>query len=121
MMKYNKKDAIQLINDKLNHKSMMTYKEIAEITGYHPKYILKLKKEIVEQSIQEEHGNKGKKSHHSIPVEEEEKIVNLYKRSNASIRKFCKFYGKRSYSCIYQILKRNGLLEKKTDKSVLKK
>lgn len=120
-MKYNKKDTIQLIEDRLNKKSMMTYKEIAEITGYHPKYILKLKKEVIEKKVQLEHGNKGKKSHHSIPKEEEEKIINLYKRSNASIRKFCKFYGRRSYSCIYQILKRNGLLEKETDESVSKK
>ena len=37
--------------------------------------------------------------------EEKTKIINLYKRSNASIRRFCKFYGSRSYSCVYNVIK----------------
>ena len=36
--------------------------------------------------------------------EEKEYIKKLYARSSASIRKFCKFYGKHSYSCIYNII-----------------
>lgn len=111
-MKYNKKDTAQLIKDKLNGKSMLTYEEIAQITGYHPKYILRLKREIVNGTIQLEHGNKDKPSYKAISKEEEEKIVGLYRRSNASVRRFCKFYGRRSYSCIYYILKKNGLLDK---------
>lgn len=114
-MKYNKKETVDLIRDKLNGKSMLTYEEIASITGYHPKYILRLKKEILEDKIQLEHGNKNKTSYKAISKEEEEKIIGLYKRSNASIRRFCKFYGRRSYSCIYYILKKNGLLESKKD------
>lgn len=111
-MKYDKKETARLIQDKLNGKSMLTYSEIAEITGYHPKYILRLKKEILDNKINLEHGNKNKTSYKAIPKEEEEKIVNLYKRSNASVRRFCKFYGRRSYSCIYYILKKHGLLDK---------
>ena len=42
--------------------------------------------------------------------EEKQKIITLYKKSNVSIRKFCKFYNKRSYSCIYNLLKENGLI-----------
>ena len=42
-MKYNKKDAALLIQQKLYGDNFLTYKEIAEVTGYHPKYILKLK------------------------------------------------------------------------------
>ena len=103
--------AISLIKDKLNNKSSLSYVEIAQLTNYHPKYILKLKKDIINNNINYVHGNKFKKPANTIPIEEEEKIVNLYKRSNASIRRFCKFYGRRSYSCIYNILKRNGLLE----------
>lgn len=112
-MKYNKKDAVDLIQDKLDGKSMLTYGEIARITGYHPKYILKLKKEILENVVCLEHGNKNKPSYKAISKEEEEKIVGLYKRSNASVRRFCKFYGRRSYSCIYCILKKHGLIEPK--------
>ena len=103
--------AIRLIKDKLNNKSSLSYVEIAELTNYHPKYILKLKKDIINNNISYVHGNKFKKPTNTIPIEEEQKIVNLYKRSNASIRRFCKFYGRRSYSCIYNVLKRNGLLD----------
>ena len=99
-----KEEAIALIKKKLEGNSFYTYNEIAEITGYHPKYILKLKKEILEGSISLEHGNKNRKPINAISEEEKQKIINLYKRSNASIRKFCKFYGRRSYSCIYNII-----------------
>lgn len=100
-----KEEATKLIKDKLNKKSFLSYIEIAEITGYHPKYILKLKKEILEGNISMEHGNKHRKPVNAISEEEKIKIINLYKRSHASIRKFCKFYAKRSYSCVYNIIK----------------
>lgn len=100
-----KEEAAKLIKDKLNKKSFLSYIEIAEITGYHPKYILKLKKEILEGNINMEHGNKNRKPVNAISEEEKLKIINLYKRSHASIRKFCKFYAKRSYSCVYNIIK----------------
>ncbi len=109
-MSEDREQAIQLIKDKLNNKSSLSYVGIAKLTNYHPKYILKLKKDILNNNINYIHGNKNKKPANTIPIEEEQKIVNLYKRSNASIRRFCKFYGKRSYSCIYNVLKRNGLL-----------
>lgn len=100
-----KKEAVQLIKNKLANDSFYTYKEIAEITGYHPKYLLKLKKEILEDTISLEHGNKNRKPVNTLSEEEKEKIISLYKRSNASIRKFCRFYGSRSYSCVYNIIK----------------
>ena len=110
-MKYDKKDAVTLIKKKLANESFLTYQEIAEITGYHPKYILKLKNEILNDTIHLEHGNKNKIPVNRMSREEEMKIVNLYKRSNCSIRKFCKFYARRSYSCIYNVLKKHGLIE----------
>jgi|CZCB01.1.fsa_nt_gi hypothetical protein len=110
----NKKEiAVAFIKEKMCEKSFRTYKEIAEITGYHPKYILKLKKQIENDEIKIEHGNKNKIGSRAIPYQEELKIVNLYKRSNASVRKFCQFYNTRSYSCVYNILKRNGLIKDK--------
>lgn len=108
--------AIQLIKDKIEGKSSLSYVDIAKLTNYHPKYILKLKKYILNDNINYIHGNKNRKPANTIPIEEEQKIINLYKRSNASIRKFCKFYGRRSYSCVYNILKRNGLLEEENRK-----
>ena len=108
--------AIQLIKDKIECKSSLSYVDIEKLTNYHPKYILKLKKDILNDNINYIHGNKNRKPANTIPIEEEQKIINLYKRSNASIRKFCKFYGRRSYSCVYNILKRNGLLEEENRK-----
>ncbi len=107
-----REDAIKMIKDKLNNRSVLSYVDIANLTGYHPKYILKLKKDIINNQIKYIHGNKNRKPVNTIPIEEEKKIVDLFKRSTVSIRRFCKFYGRRSYSCIYNVLKRNGLIEK---------
>lgn len=105
-----KKEAIKLINDKLNNKTFLTYNEIAELTGYHPKYILKLKKEVMNGTVKFEHGNKNRVPANVMSEEEKQKIIALYKKSNVSIRKFCNFYNRRSYSCIYNLLKENGLV-----------
>ena len=102
--------AITLIQDKLNKKTTLNYKEIAELSGFHPKYILKLKKEIMDNTISLVHGNKFRKPVNAISEQEEAQIVNLYQRSHASIKKFAKFYGKRSYSCIYTVLKKHNLI-----------
>ena len=107
----NKKKAVELIKKKMNKETFMTYKEIAEITGYHPKYILKLKKDVINGNISYIHGNKNRVPINSMSEEEKQKIINLYKKSNVSIRKFCNFYHTRSYSCIYNLLKENGLLK----------
>ena len=103
--------AVKLIKDKLNNKTFLTYKEIAEITDYHPKYILKLKKEVLDGTISLVHGNKNRVPANIMSDEEKQKIIELYKKSNVSIRKFCNFYNSRSYSCIYNLLKENGLLK----------
>jgi hypothetical protein len=100
-----KEEAVKLIKRKMNKESFLSYIEIAEITGYHPKYILKLKKDIINGNISLVHGNKNRKPVNTISDEEKAKIISLYKRSNASIRQFCKFYARRSYSCIYNIIK----------------
>lgn len=104
--------AVKLIADKLRKKTYLSYKEIAEITGYHSKYILKLKKEIINGNISLEHGNKNREPINKMSEKEKQYIINLYKRSNASVRKFCRFYNRRSYSCVYNVLKEAGLLEK---------
>lgn len=110
-MKYDKKDAALLIQKKLSGESFLTYKEIADITGYHPKYILKLKKEIIDNTFNVNHGNKNREPINKMSIEEEDKIIKLFKRSNTSIRKFVKFYGTRSYSCIYNVLEKNKLIK----------
>ena len=57
------------------------------------------------------HGNKNRVPANIMSEEERKKIISLYKKSNVSIRKFCKFYNSRSYSCIYNLLKSEGLLK----------
>lgn len=110
MGKKNKTLAIELIQKKLENVSFYSYAEIGAITGYHEKYILKLKEELLSGTVRLEHGNKNKKPVNALSDEEEQKIVSLYKRSGVSIRKFCKFYGTRSYSCIYNVLKKYDLI-----------
>lgn len=109
-----KLEAASLIKDKLENKTFLSYKEIATITGYHPKYLLKLKREVLDGTISFEHGNKNRVPANVMSDEEKNKIISLYKKSNVSIRKFCKFYNSRSYSCIYNLLKEEGLLRHRT-------
>jgi hypothetical protein len=106
-----KLEAAKLIADKLRDKSFLRYTEIADITGYHPKYILKLKKDILAGKIKFTHGNKEKEPINKMSQKEKDYIVSLYKRSNVSIRKFCHFYGRRSYSCVYGVLKEAGFVK----------
>jgi len=105
-----KADAIELMKRVMSGESYLNYKEIAKITGYHEKYLLKLKKELEEGTISLVHGNTNRKPKNTITEEEKQYIISLYKRSNASIRKFCRFYKKRSYSCIWHVLKDAGLI-----------
>lgn len=106
-MKNDKEEAIKLIKKKLNKESYLNYNEIAEICGYHPKYIFKLKKQIENNTISLVHGNKDRKPINALSEEEKEKIRKLYSKSTVSIRKFCKFYNTRSYSCIYNAIKKD--------------
>lgn len=109
-MENRKEKAIELIKKTLNKETFLSYKEIADITSYHPKYILKLKKQIINNEVSLEHGNKNRTPINKISESEKDYIIKLYKRSNASIRKFARFYGKRSYSCIYNVLKEANLI-----------
>ena len=105
-----KEEAVELMKKVMAGESYLTYKEIAKLTGYHEKYLLKLKKDLENGNISFEHGNKNRKPINTITEEEKKYIISLYKRSNTSIRKFCKFYAKRSYSCIWNVLKEEGLI-----------
>lgn len=107
-----KEEAVKLIKKKLEGETFLSYEEIATVTGYHPKYILRLKKELLNNELNLEHGNKNRKPVNTISEQERKYIIDLYRRSNVSIRRFCKFYGKRSYSCIYNVLKDADMIHK---------
>lgn len=108
-MEKDKKLAVRLIINKIKGKCSLTYEEIAKLSGYHCKYILKLKKDLLAGSVSFKYHRDS--SWNAISKEEEAKIVNLYKKSHVSVRKFSRFYNSRSYSCIYNVLKKNGLLD----------
>lgn len=108
-----KEMAVKWIERKLRGESFFSYEEIAQYLDYHPKYILKLKKDVEGGNVSCVHGNKNRKAHNALSEQETKYIVDLYKRSHVSIKKFYKFYGKRSYSCIYNTLDRAGLINKK--------
>ena len=95
-----KKKAVEMITKVLNGESYLQYKEIAKACGYHPKYLLKIKRDLLNDTLRYEHGNSNRKPKNTISDEERQYIIKLYKRSHGSIRQFCRFYGKRSYSCI---------------------
>ena len=105
-----KRKAVELIQKVIDGESFYNLKEIARITGYHEKYLLKIKKELMEGCVHYEHGNLYRKPHNAISAEEKKYIIDLYKHSNASIRQFSRFYSKRSYSCIWHVLKEAGLI-----------
>ena len=58
-----KQIAIKWIERKLKGESFFSYEEMAEYLDYHPKYFLKLKKEIEEGTVSSIHGNKNRKAH----------------------------------------------------------
>ncbi len=105
-----RKELLYFLTKKANNDLNMSYIEIANATGYHPKYVLRMKKQYLNNGLSLKHGNKNRKPNWSVSEAEEQKIVNLYKRSNASIRKFVQFYNRRSYSCIYNVLKKHDLI-----------
>lgn len=103
-MKKDKNLAIQLINNK----GKMTFEEIAVVTGYHPKSLIRMKKNLSEdQKFSKKFSDKEKKY-----------IIDLFNSSgNGSITSFYevylndkKIYKDRTYSGIYKLLNKEGLI-----------
>ena len=61
-----KQDAVDLMKKVMSGESYMTYKEIAQVTGYHEKYLLKLKKDLEKGEISLVHGNTNRKPSNTI-------------------------------------------------------
>ena len=83
------------VSNKLKNKTAFSQDEILE----------SIKKEVLDNKVNIIHGNKNRKPINALSETEKNKIINLYKKSSVSIRKFCKFYNSRSYSCIYNTIK----------------
>lgn len=58
----------------------MTFAQIAKLSGYHPKYLINLNKQLQEGTIVLEHQNKGRKPAKTIFEEEEKFILDLFQQ-----------------------------------------
>ena len=95
---------------KLLKNRQVSYKELANITGYHEKSLIRLNKEIKNNTISVIHGNKGKKPHNYIDNETKEKLIDNYKKNNyKSIKSYYnKLKGKYSYSFLCKLLPKSN-------------
>lgn len=75
-MKLSKKEVVSLLKQK--EEKHMTFAEISKLSGYHPKYLINLNKQLQEGTIILEHQNKGRKPVKTIFPEEEKQILNLF-------------------------------------------
>ena len=100
-----KENVIKLLKNR-----QVSYKELANITGYHEKSLIRLNKEIKNNTISVIHGNKGKKPHNYIDNETKEKLIDNYKKNNyKSIKSYYnKLKGKYSYSFLCKLIPKSN-------------
>lgn len=94
-MKKDKKQALELLKQKINGEIKITYKEITNRTGYEERQLIRLSKEIEKKDIDSilVHGLSGKQSNNSAPNQEIEYIRNFKKKySKISITQFMDIY-----------------------------
>lgn len=100
-----KENVIKLLKNR-----QVSYKELANITGYHEKSLIRLNREIKNNTINIVHGNTGKKPHNYIDDETKAKLIEKYKKSNyKSIKSFYnKLKGEYSYSFLCKLLPKDN-------------
>ena len=94
-MKKDKKKALELLKQKVNGEIIITYKEIANQTGYERKQINRFLNEIEKKDIDVllVHGLTGKNSNNSVPDQEIEYIKEFKNQyPNVSISQFMDIY-----------------------------
>lgn len=77
-MKLPKKEVIVLLKKKEN--KHYTYEQLSKLTGYHPKYLIELARQIKDGTIQEVHQNTGRKPSKAITEEEEQALLALFQK-----------------------------------------
>ena len=94
-MKKDKKQALELLKQKVNGELVITYKEITRKTGYGERQLIRLSKEIEKRDIDSVlvHGLTSKSSNNSAPQQEIEYIENFKKKYlKISISQFMDIY-----------------------------
>ena len=117
---------LMILTEKNDGLNKMTFEEIAKLTGYHTKSLIRINRVLKKKGtdVVKVHGNLGKKKHNHD--EEEKFIVEQWgKCHNMNILSFCKYYNQlvsnslgyandnlkqRSYSYIYNILISTGIM-----------
>lgn len=114
-----KENVIKLLKNR-----QVSYKELASLTGYHEKSLIRLNKEIKNNNINIVHGNTGKKPHNYIDDETKKILIENYQKNNFKNIKcyYNELKGKYSYSFLCKLLpKKNNeksfLLQRKTIKN----
>ena len=102
-----------------------TGKEASEVLNLSERQIWRLVKKVKEKGIEGiKHGNCNRSPKNKIPIETVNKIVELKKSHNYEDANFCHFRDlleereniKVSYSCLYNIMKANGIISKNKNK-----
>lgn len=98
---------------KLLKKRNLTYKELASITGYHEKSLIRLNKDIKNNNVRLVHGNKNKKPHNYIPEKIKKEIVKTYQKGDfKSIKEYYLFLNKKySYSFLCKIIPKKEIVK----------
>lgn len=94
-MEKDKKRALELLKQKVNGETIITYNEITNKTGYKKAHLIRLAKEIEKKDIDSilVHGLSNKPSNHSAPQQEIEYIKNFKKKyPKVSIQQFMDIY-----------------------------
>ena len=91
----NKKYALELLKEKINGQRILSYQQIAELSGYTKRHLIRFSKEIENKDIESmlTHSNTGKPSNNSASDLELQYIINFKKQyPNISIAQFMDFY-----------------------------
>ena len=94
-MKKDKQHALELLKQKVNGETIITYNEITSRTGYKKAQLIRLAKEIEKKDIDSilVHGLSNRSSNHSAPQQEIEYIKNFKKKyPKISIQQFMDIY-----------------------------
>lgn len=113
MKRVNRKDVIKMIQKKGNK----TFKELAEMTGYHEKSLSRIWKKMQEGSYTEIHRNKGRIPHNKITDKEKEKVIEQFKEKKYATKKeFYKDLCKKGYTYSYSFIAKLITIERQKKK-----
>lgn len=118
MKKLGRKEIIALLQNKGNK----TYKELATISGYHEKSLIRISRKLKREEYSLVHGNTKKNPHNKIEDDKKKELRDFYQRGNYSSKKefysfLCSMGYSYSYSFLCKIINKKKKIKKNTRKS----